>query len=376
MCTYRTRPAPATVAYFDTPFDAEKCQRAHWARGHKLKCQEADAERSNADPKEQVPETWESLLKILTEPSAGAAGIATPGTAAQRPHIGDCVAAAVTVQPVESLVEGASRSAEERKREKARRGREQREMKAARTKEGLLRSLKLGQAKIRGEKELLKEKSVQVIQMQYDVRSWSPGVLGFNGTGFALVSANPGIYLLILLCFGVWALKNFHSCQWQMYDERCRPAAEWMTDNAIPSSALHVIAGISIFTTCLFYFETCYRQYEDYFRRVTNTTELIDDMSFVLQMYFSQKSTKWNALRYILAAHAFLYWDLQRRSIRWNLANRNTPDFGGFSQQLIEQGLLLKVEVDALEQKDNEARISSLMSWCIKGDDRSTIIHA
>jgi hypothetical protein len=102
---------------------------------------------------------------------------------------------------------------------------------------------------------------------------------------------------------------------------------------------------------------------------------MIDDMSFVLQMYFSQKSTKWNALRYILAAHAFLYWGLPRRSIRWNLANRNTPDFGGFSQQLIEQGLLLKVEVDALEQKDNKARILSLMSWCIVGDSRSTIIY-
>ena len=340
-----------------------------------MECQEANAERGDADPGEQVPETWESLLKLLTEPSAGAAGTATPGTAAQKPHIVDCVAAAETVQPVECHVEGPSRSAEGRKREKARLGREQRETKATRAKEGLLRSLKLGQAKIRGEKELLKEKSGQVIQMQYDIRSWSPGVLGFNGTGVALVSANPGIYLLIILCFGVWALKNFHSCQWQMYDERCRPAAEWMTNNAIPLSALHVIAGISIFTTCLFYFETCYRQYKDCFRRVTDTTELIDDMSFVLQMYFSQKSTKWNALRYILAAHAFLYWGLQRRSISWNLANRNTPDFGGFSQQLIEQGLLLKVEVDALEQKDTAARILSLMSWCIIGDDWSTLMY-
>jgi len=345
-------------------------------------------------------ETWEALFALLTAPSTGAEGDARRQPAPR--HGVDCgPAAAAQPLEVQHLAPGVGSSspapsphvlhrlsqppphqdaqrmsAEERGREKARRRREQREMNAQKKEKGLQRSLRSGAETRRREKELHAEMNGQVIKMQYDVRTLSPGVSGYSGTGFALVSSKPTVFLLILVCFGLWALKGFHNCQWQTYDANCQSVAAWLKDHPLPLAGLETIAKISIFNTCLFYFGSCYSQYVQYFWRSADMAELIDDISLVLQVYFSQTWSRWNVLRYVLAAHAIFYWGLRWRTVILNIGDwniHNTPDFKTFAQQLIEQRLLLQDEVDTLEHQDNNTRILNLMAWCIVGDSRSSI---
>lgn len=94
--------------------------------------------------------------------------------------------------------------------------------------------------------------------------------------------------------------------------------------------------------------------------------ESIDLVSLNLEICFCGKTTKWNVVRYLLAAHYVFYWNLAQRLKQLGCSDytqENTPGFDEFCDKLEAKGLLIRLEIEALRNKQEHGRIASLMAW-------------
>jgi hypothetical protein len=92
----------------------------------------------------------------------------------------------------------------------------------------------------------------------------------------------------------------------------------------------------------------------------------IEIVSVNLEAYFSGTTTKWNVIRYLLAAHYFFYWNLAQQFTRFGSDDFiDTPSYDEFCRKLEAKGLLMQIEIDALRSKPENVRITSLMAWCM-----------
>ena len=92
--------------------------------------------------------------------------------------------------------------------------------------------------------------------------------------------------------------------------------------------------------------------------------ESIEVVSVNLEAYFCGTTTKWNVIRYLLAAHYFFYWNLAQQFMHFGSDEFiDTPGYDEFCRKLEAKGLLMQIEIDALRSKPENARITSLMAW-------------
>lgn len=109
-------------------------------------------------------------------------------------------------------------------------------------------------------------------------------------------------------------------------------------------------------------------QYRASYWRAIDMCESIDVVSINLEAYFCGTATKWNVIRYLLAAHYFFYWNLGQKYMRFGSSDytaENTPGFDAFCKKLEAKGLLIPMEIDALRNKNEQLRIVSLMAWAM-----------
>jgi len=199
-------------------------------------------------------------------------------------------------------------------------------------------------------------KSTLVIKQQYDANASFANMVAIKGTVIELVLTKPMFWILSSLHFLLWFLKEFHHCRDEndnkvISKDGCISAHKIFHDYPLKLGDIDMLSALVTFFV-VFYNGNCYGRYQSMYNNVIAIQGKLHNIGLYLRAYYSQESTRWNVIRYLLASHYIFYWSLKRRYFDWKNSQYKVdpgkfPDF--VQNTLVKKGVLIKVEGECIK---------------------------